>query len=214
LDSGVDAEIARIPERAGEGLQGPGTGVGAAFQRRYSVRISGSALTAEQLIQRLCEDLNVAAPVEFAVFDKTSGTSPSLETGDEYDVHMPGPWNCPVRVVERTAVSFRFVTLRGHMEAGEIEFRATDTPEGDLLFAIESWARSGDRLAEAVYDRLRIGKEMQLHMWTHFCVRTAELSGGRIEGEVEVRSVRAYAPGLVSRVAARVFALMAWLRGG
>ena len=44
--------------------------------------------------------------------------------GAEFLVHMPGPWDAPVRVVERTATSFRFATLRGHIEAGEIEFRA------------------------------------------------------------------------------------------
>ena len=220
LRTGVRSDVERLPRRGGDRLQHARHGVGPLYQRRYTVRISGSPLNAAQLIDRLGDDLNAASPVEIAVFDKTSGTSRPLELGDEYVVHMPGPWNCPVRVVERTPVSFRFATLRGHLEAGEIEFRAADAREDDLVFTIESWARSGDRLAEVLYERVGIAKEMQLHMWAHFCTRVAELSGGRMDGDVEVQTERAEvsAPGrqLVTRAIttafARTFALAARLR--
>ena len=80
---------------------------------------------------------------------------------------MPGPWDGPVRVIRRDDTSFRLVTLDGHLEAGEIEFRAA--PHGDVLrFEIESWARAGDRLADVLYNRLRLAKEIQLNMWTAF----------------------------------------------
>ncbi|GAA4240094.1 hypothetical protein GCM10022254_63550 [Actinomadura meridiana] len=175
-------------------MQGARQGVGPSFQRRYIVQITGSPLTPAQLITRLGDDLNAASPVEIAVFDKTSGGSRRLKADDEYVVHMPGPWNCPVRVVERTPVSFRFATLRGHMEAGEIEFRVAEGRDGGLVFMIESWARSGDRLAELLYAKVGIAKEMQLHMWSHFCMRVAELSGGRMAGEVEVQTERREVP--------------------
>ena len=196
------SEIEKIPGRGGGGVQDSRQGVGPVYQRRYAVRISGSPLTAAQLIERLGEDLNAASPVEIAVFDKTSGTSHPLRPRDEYVVHMPGPWNCPVRVVEQTPVSFRFATLSGHMEAGEIEFRA-EAREDDLVFTIESWARSGDRFADLLYGKLGIAKEMQLHMWAHFCTRVAELSGGRMVGDVEVRTERANASRDGRRLAAR-----------
>jgi len=224
LRTSAVAEIDRIPEREGDRLQHPRHGAGPAFHRRYMMRISDSRLSAEQLMGRLCDDLNAASPVEFAVFDKTSGSAGCLEVGDEYDVHMPGPWNCPVRVVERDPLSFRLATLEGHIEAGEIEFRAEDTPRGDVMFTIESWARSGDRLADVLYDRLRVAKEMQLHMWTHFCSRVADLSGGRMAGDVVVHTERAEDAGgtggvlpltrAASAVSARMFALAARLRGG
>ncbi len=67
--------------------------------------------------------------------------------GDEFVVRMPGPWDGPVRAVEVTPTSFRLATLTGHLEAGQIEFRAADDG-GDLVFTIESWARSGDRLSQ------------------------------------------------------------------
>jgi hypothetical protein len=222
LRSGARSEIDQLPRRGGDRIQSPREGVGPLYQRRYTVRISGSPLTAAELISRLGADLNAASPVEVAVFDKTAGTSRPLEMGDEYVVHMPGPWNCPVRVVERTPASFRFVTLSGHLEAGEIEFRASETGEDELVFTIESWARSGDRLAEALYEGVGLAKEMQLHMWAHFCARVAEMSGGDRIGEVEVQTERTDVSGggparrLVTRAVtaafARPFALAARVR--
>jgi hypothetical protein len=92
-------------------------------------------------------------------------------------------------VVDRTPTSFRFATLRGHLEAGQIEFRARPEDEG-IRFEIESWARSGDWLAGLLYDRVRLAKEMQLHMWTHFCERAAKLAGGRIRGGIHIDTRR------------------------
>jgi hypothetical protein len=100
---------------------------------------------------------------------------------------MPGPWDGPVRVVRRDEASFRLGTLAGHLEAGEIEFRAK--PDGDALhFEIESWARAGDRLSALLYNKLRLAKEIQLNMWSHFCLRTARLAGGRPQGGITIRT--------------------------
>ncbi|WP_165969376.1 DUF1990 family protein [Actinomadura sp. KC06] len=205
LRSGALPEAAQFPRRGGSRMQGARQGVGPGFQRRYIVRITGSPLTPAQLMTRLADDLNAASPVEVAVFDKTAGGSRRPAVGDEYVVHMPGPWNCPVRVVEQTPVSFRFATLRGHMEAGEIEFRVAEGRDGGLVFMIESWARSGDRLAELLYSKVGIAKEMQLHMWSHFCMRVAELSGGSMAGKIEVQTERKEAaePGRRRRPGAR-----------
>jgi uncharacterized protein DUF1990 len=94
-----------------------------------------------------------------------------------------------VRVVARSPTMFRFVTLRGHLEAGQIEFRVC-RDGGALRFEIESWARSGDRLSSFLYDRVRVVKEMQFHMWMHFCERVGKLAGGRVRGGVEVHTRR------------------------
>ncbi|RFS82051.1 DUF1990 family protein [Actinomadura spongiicola] len=194
LREDVVSEVERVPRHGGDGVQDSRQGVGAIYQRRYTVRIDDSPVTATQLINRLGADLNAASPVEVAVFDKTSGAAELLAMGDEYVVHMPGPWDCPVRVVEQTPKSFRFATLRGHLEAGEIEFRARDVAENGVEFTIESWARSGDRLAEILYAKVGIAREMQLHMWSHFCNRVVEMSGGRMVGEVEVLTERTEVP--------------------
>ena len=47
-----------------------------------------------------------------------------MAVGDEYVVRMPGPWDGPVRVIASDELSFRLATLEGHLEAGQIEFRA------------------------------------------------------------------------------------------
>ena len=93
----------------------------------------------------------------------------------------------PVRVVRRDATSFRLATLQGHIEAGQIEFRAAADGEA-LRFEIESWARAGDRLADVMYNKLRLAKEIQLNMWTHFCIRAATMAGGRPRGGIAIRT--------------------------
>ena len=179
-----------LPEALVDGrVQRPSDGSGPLFRRRYRVRIEGSRLSPEQLMAQMLREPNRAAPIEVAVFRKTRGAEGPLRVGDEFVVRMPGPWNGPVVVADQTPTSFRFATLQGHLEAGQIEFRAE--PEGErVVFTIESWARSGDRLAGLLYDRVRLAKEMQLHMWTHFCERAAKLSGGRIRGGVHIDTRR------------------------
>jgi uncharacterized protein (UPF0548 family) len=102
---------------------------------------------------------------------------------------MPGPWDGPVRVVRTTPRSFRLATLEGHLEAGQIEFRA-QAVDGAIEFVIESWARSGDRLSDLLYSHARMAKEVQLHMWTSVLERVSVIAGGEREGGVVVTTRR------------------------
>jgi hypothetical protein len=167
-------------------------GAGAFFRRRYLVRIGDAGVGPAELMTRLCADPNRAAPSEFARFKKVLGDDGRMEVGDEYVVRMPGPWDGPVRVVERSPDCFRLATLDGHLEAGQIRFSAAGTEP--LKFTIESWARSGDRLSDLLYDRLRMSKEVQFHMWTSFLERVVKLSGGRREGGLEIVTRRVERP--------------------
>jgi hypothetical protein len=173
----------------GEALQPPEAGAGALFHRVYRARIRDTSLSPERVIAEMTSDLDRVAPTEFASFNKVLGQEGVMAVGDEYVVRMPGPWDGPVRVLERTPTSFRFATLEGHLEAGQIEFSARD--DGALLeFRIESWARAGDRLSNLLYDHLRMSKEIQLHMWTSVLERVATLAGGRLTGGIEIRTRR------------------------
>src|SRR5918992_5043161 len=165
-------------------------GTGPLFRRCYRVHIEGSRLGPEELMAEVLREPNRAAPIEVAVFRKTRGGDGPLQVGDEFVVRMPGPWDGPVVVVDRTPTSFRFATLQGHLEAGQIEFRTGPDDVNGLRFEIESWPRSGDRLSGLLFDRVRLAKEMQLHMWTHFCERAAKLSGGRIRGGIHIDTRR------------------------
>lgn len=172
-----------------ESLQPRSEGAGASVRRRYRVVVSDPRMSAEELIDAVARDPNRASPFEVARFVKTSGRLGEMREGDEYVVWMPGPWNGPVRVADRTATSFRLATMTGHMEAGEIEFRARPSDEG-LVFEIESAARSGNTPASLIFGPLRIASEIQLHMWAHFCDRTARIAGGRATGPVQATTVR------------------------
>ncbi len=171
-------------------------GVGPLFHRRYQARIAKPKLTAEQLMQRIVADPDDLAPKEFARFKKVQGEQGQMAEGDEYVVRMPGPWDGAVRVAKVTPRSFRFVTLAGHLEAGQIEFRtswadsASTTKGGHLIFEIYSVARSADRAFSALYSYLPVAREMQLFMWVHFCCRVAEMAKGTVVGKPEVRTVR------------------------
>ncbi len=163
-------------------------GVGPLYHRRYQARIAESDLSPEQLMTRVAADLNAVAPTEFARFIKVAGDKGPLEEGDEYVVRMPGPWDGPVRVVERTPTSFRLATLQSHLEAGQIEFRAEAHEAGELLFTIESWARSGDQLSRIMYQRAHMAKEVQLHMWASFLERVVKVARGRLRGGIDVET--------------------------
>jgi len=162
-------------------------GVGPLFRRRYQARIAEPRVTPEELFERISADPNRVAPTEFARFSKVHGEKGRMAPGDEYVVRMPGPWDGPVRVVEVTPSSFRLATLDGHLEAGQIEFRARSDGDG-IVFDIESWARSGDQLSRIMYQRLRMAKEVQLHMWTSFLERAVKLAGGRLAGGIDVET--------------------------
>jgi len=180
-----DAAPDLSPETDRDGLQVVADGTGPAFHRVYRTRIAGARCSPEQLVTALREEPNRAAPTEFAHFERGDGASGWLHPGDEMLVRMPGPWNGPVRVVHASPTSFRLATLEGHLEAGQIEFRA-GREDGRIVFEIESWARSGDRLSQVLYQRLRMAKEVQLHMWTSLLERVVELSGGRREGRIDI----------------------------
>jgi hypothetical protein len=185
---GADDLPPGLPERAlDDDVQRIEDGTGPLFHRLYKAQIREARLSPEELISCLCADPNRATPTALARFLKVRGADGGMAVGDELVVRMPGPWDGPVRVTLATPASFRFATLSGHLEAGQIEFRAMRREEM-LRFEIESWARSGDRLSNLLYHHLRMAKEVQLHMWTSFLERVARLAGGRLTGGVEIIS--------------------------
>jgi hypothetical protein len=172
-----------------EGLQRPEDGSGPLFHRTYTGRYREAAMSPEDLIRHLSEDPNRVAPVSFARFRKERGEEWRLSVGDTFEIEMPGPWNGPVRCVETTPTSFRFATCDGHLEAGQIEWRASER-DGHLVFQIDSRARAGDRLSAFLHDRLLMAKEVQLHMWTSVIEKVAKECGGWLEGGVDVHTRR------------------------
>jgi hypothetical protein len=175
-------------------IQRVGDGEGPLFHRRYRISVRDSAMGPRELIDHISANLDRVAPTEMASFQKVLGDPDEMRVGDEYVVRMPGPYDGPVRVLEKAGKHFRLGTLDTHLEAGQIEFRSRR--DGNLVvLEIESWARSGDKLANFLYTHLGMAKEVQLHMWTSLLERAAKASGGRRTGPIEIhtRRVEAFA---------------------
>lgn len=162
-------------------------GVGSLFRRLFTVEIEDSLLTAAQLTAKVAADLNRAVPTEVTAVERISGIPGELAIGDEVVVRMPGPWDGPVRVVNRTDTSFRLATLTGHLEAGQIEFRVRSTGSR-LRFEIEAWARPSSWVINMLYSRLWLAREIQLNMWVRFCLTATDLAGGRPRDGVTIRT--------------------------
>lgn len=169
-------------------LQTPSDGAGHFFHRQYRVDIAHPKLTPEDLMREMQANPNGFSPLSLAIFQKTKGEKDRMEVGDEFFIHITGPWNGPVRTIEVSPTSFSFATLEGHLEAGEIIFEASNLPDraDALRFQILSYARSKDALVDLAYDKLGVAKMAQENMWVHFCERAVEVSEGELIGEIEV----------------------------
>jgi len=139
--------VARVdppPEADGPGIQHADDGTGARFHRTYRVHIANATLSPEALFAKIGESFDPFVAPEVAQFEKTKGEPGALASGDEYLVHINAPWNGPVRVVETEPTRFVLATLDGHMEAGQIEFRAEGgRGKGESGNAQASGARGG-----------------------------------------------------------------------
>lgn len=170
-------------------VQAADSGAGPLFHRRYRTRIRDTDMSPEQLLEQVSAHPDFAVPTEMASFQKVKGDEGVMRVGDEFVVRMAGPWDGPVRVVDRTPTSFRMATLDDHLEAGQIEFRALR--DGELIvFEIESWARSATKLADILYDRLRMAKELQFHMWMSTLEGIVRISGGKMTGGIDMHTRR------------------------
>jgi hypothetical protein len=172
-------------------------GYGPLFHRHFSVRIAVAELDAGRLIDRLVRDFKHFVPSEVVDVRTDDGGPNGPRIGDELTVEMPGPWNGPVRIAHRDETSLHLVTLRGHLEVGQVRFRARR--EDDLLvFEIELWARASSRLVHLLYAHLRLAKEVQLNMWVRFCLAAVTTSGGRLVDGVHISTHRLDSIGAVA----------------
>lgn len=167
-------------------------GCGPLFHRVYRIDFVAPGNTPEELMTDLKRELNAYSPAELASFERRVEQRPGeIVTGDEFVVHIRGPWNGPVRVVEQGPTTMGLVTLDGHMEAGQIWFSVGPAPPevtakrpGALRFKIESWARSRDETVDLAYNRLGLAMLAQQAVWAFMCRRVVSQAGGRPLGPV------------------------------
>lgn len=166
-------------------------GHGPLFFRSYHLDLRHPVVEASALMARVQADINSFCPFEVARFEKTHGEPGTLRRGDEFYIHIRAPWDGPVRVAAVEPHEFRLVTLAGHMEAGAVRFRVLERPGGIVRFEIASCARSSGALMDVAYDVLRVARGGQERMWSRFCEKVCDASGGEAVGEVEVHTFRA-----------------------
>lgn len=149
-------------------------GYGCTYHRVYSVRLPVCSKAAAFSMKQLQQNPDRFSPQILAHFEKTKGLADSLQVNDEFMVHIPGPWNGPVRVTEVTETQFGLETLDGHMEAGQINFEIKPLNDKEVVFQVESKARSRDAVVDFVYDKIPIARLAQTEMWKSFCEQFAE----------------------------------------
>lgn len=181
---------------ATDDLQTWQAGVGPMYHRRFRVRIADPRLDAAGLMSVVAGDLGRLMPQEVVSVHAGESAERRLRVGDDIVVDMPGPWNGPVRVVLADDSRLRLATRTGHLEAGQIEFRASagDTEQAPLVFEVEAWARPADRRVQLLYTALRLAKEVQLNMWVRFCLAAVRVAGGRHVDGVDIHTTVTPAP--------------------
>lgn len=185
-----------LPKRAQRGrkaLQLTEDGSGPLFHRRYRADIAHPQGSRAALMQRIQSALNDFSPQTLARFEKLKGAPGGMGVGDEYHIHITGPWDGPVRVSRVAPTAFALVTLEGHVEAGEILMQLDPHPtRADAWrFEIHSWARSRDSVVDMLYSKIPLVKKAQSNMWIHFCQRVVEESGGELLGKIDLFTERA-----------------------
>ncbi|CAN5666800.1 hypothetical protein BH10BDE1_BH10BDE1_15850 [soil metagenome] len=149
-------------------------GVGPLYHRSYTVVVESSWAHALTVMRQFQSNLNDFSPKTMCRFEKTKGDEHALDTGDEFQIHITGPWNGPVRVAASCETSFTLATLEGHMEAGEIRFSIEPVTDTFVRFKVESFAKSKDAIVDFIYDKIPIAKFFQTEMWRSVCGSVAE----------------------------------------
>lgn len=164
-------------------------GVGPLFQRDYSATIVGTDCTPETVAGMLRERFPEFAPAETAAFEGPDGHRRGLEVGDELTITIALVGRCKVRVIHTDAQSLTLRTLCGHPEAGRITFGAGSDDQGRLVFRIRGRARASGIVPFLGFYLL--GRQMQGRCWIRFIRNVGRACGGRIEGPICVKTLRA-----------------------
>jgi uncharacterized protein YbjT (DUF2867 family) len=162
--------------------QMPGQGVGSIEWSRYYADIKGSPLSAEGLLNRVCERINEVMPIEFAA---EPGVPQRAQEGSTLTGAIPGRGHIQVRVEERRPTSVTLATLEGHPLAGLVQFETESTTDG-LRFSVNIAAQPAN-VVDWIAMRT-LGGAMQSANWREVVRRVVELSGGSAPAGVQKES--------------------------
>lgn len=177
-------ETEQVAEVSQEAKKQISKGTGPLFHRHYFAPIESTLLKRKEVIKEITHDLSAFCPTLMARFEKSVG-SEIFQIGDEYCVHITGPFPAKVRVDDISPNGFSFTTLDDHLEAGQIAFYFDD--QG---FHIDSWARSRNELIDFLYDKAPVVRYMQSLMWEYFCKEVVKRIAPHSEVDVSITTDR------------------------
>ncbi len=182
----------RPPARAlnlnveGRELTGPLQGFGQMWQKRYTVRLDGVAVTPRQLIADWKTNFGSFWPQGNRFYGSLQGITP----GDVAVLNLSAPGGLPlstgVLVIYADDSSFSFMTPQGHMFAGLITFSAYEA-EGATQAEIGVLIRASDPLYE-IGCRLGFVHRMEDTFWAQTLERLATHYG--VAGQVALQTSR------------------------
>jgi hypothetical protein len=159
---------------SGRELAGPERGFGQLWRKTYRVRLVGSNVTSQEVIDRWKTRFADYWPEGSDFY----GSRPRIEAGEVAVINLEGPAGAPlatgVAVVHADAHSFAFVTPQGHIFAGTITFSAyrADAAAGVTVAQVKSIIRAGDPLFE-IGARLGIIHRREDTFWQQTLARLA-----------------------------------------
>jgi len=149
-------------------------GVGPEYHRIYEIEFTAREAEVKLAAEKLKKELNFFSPQWIATFEKITGSATApTKKGEEFEVHLPGPWEAPVRVKSVGEKELALDTLEGHPEAGQIRFEVQEKGQDTYCFRIESFARSKDALVDLLYDKIPLIRYAQKEMWERYCLNFA-----------------------------------------
>jgi hypothetical protein len=150
----------------GRQLTGPLMGFGQMWQKTYSVRLSGAAVTPQALIAAWKAEFPSFWPAGNRFFKRGAG----LQPGEVAVLNLAAPGGPPVTmistgimVIYADDISFSFMTPEGHVLAGLITFSADET-DGTTVAQIQALIRPSDPFFELAF-RVGIGHKSEDQFW-------------------------------------------------
>lgn len=170
----------------GRELTGPLQGFGQMWQKRYTVRLSGAAVTPEQVIATWKAGFGDFWPRGNRFYGSLQGITP----GDVAVLNLAAPGGLPlstgVLVIYADDSSFSFMTPQGHMFAGMITFSAYEE-EGTTEAEIRALIRASDPIYE-LGCRLGIVHRQEDNFWRQTLEQLSAHFG--VNGQVQIQTSR------------------------
>jgi hypothetical protein len=158
----------------GRRVAGALQGFGRLWQKTYSVRLTGAAVTPQEVVRVWKEEFPAFHPPQNRFYPSTSGVAPGEVMLINASVQGM-PVYTGVMVLYADEESFTVMTAEGLPEAGWNTFSAYEDEDGTTVAEVRSLARASDPIYEIGF-RL-FGSTAQEKIWTHVLTSLAARFG-------------------------------------